>query len=164
VLEIIPVGPPQIGSFSSGEYIYHGVKWEISLINPGDVPILARYISVFLQVSPIEDSMEGVWTGIGKLCDLVDDESRILSERAIGVNRHAQHRITVYMCREDRKRKEEDKLFRPGDKAVLSIEAHQTRSLGKGSGWVVLERSEIFEMPKRFKREIPVIKIRKGGS
>ncbi len=158
VLEINPIGPPDTGSFSEEKHTYHGVKWEISLINPGDIPILARDISVYLQVSPTEYYMEGVWTGIGKLCDLVDEEGNVLSERAIGVNGHNQRRITVYVCREDKRRREEHKLFRPGDKAALSIEAHQTRGLGKGSGWAIVERSEIFEMPERLEKEIHIVR------
>ena len=159
VLEINSLGPPEIGRFPMGKYHYDGVKWEVSLMNPGDVPILAKNISVYLQISPTEDSMKGVWTGIGKLCDLVDEKGNVLGERAIGVNGHNQQRITVYLCREDKRRKEEHKLFKPGDKAALSIEVYQGRGLGKGAGWVVVERSEIFEIPAKLAREVPVPRI-----
>lgn len=159
VLEINSVGPPQTGSFAEGKCTYHGVKWDIYLTNPGEVPILARDINVELQVSPTDDTMEGTWTGIGKFCELVDEEGNVLSDRTIRVNGRSQRKITVYLCQEDKKERKEHKLFRPGDKAALSIGVFQTRGLRKGSGWVTVERSEYFEIPDKFGKEIHVPRI-----
>ena len=156
VLEISSVSPPKTGSFAEGKCTYHGVKWDIYLTNSGEVPILARDISVDLQVSPTDDTMEGIWTRIGKFCELVDEEGNVLSDRTIGVNGRSQRKITVYLCQGDKRGRKDHKLFRPGDKAFLSIGVFQTRGLSKESGWLIVERSESFEIPDKFGKEIPV--------
>lgn len=93
VLEICPVGSPKAGSFDEKKLRYYGVKWEIYLMNPGDVPIWAEDIGVFLKVTPSRDSREDVLTGVGKLCELLDEEGNELADRAMWVNGHSQRRM-----------------------------------------------------------------------
>ena len=153
VLQVYPVGPPRTGSFLESDCEYHGVKWEIRMINPGEVPIWAKYISIFIQVPSTLKPNEGIWSGITKLCELRDEVGNILDERALGINGCSQCKLVVYLCKEEI-RKEQHKFIKAGESARMSVEFFQERGLRKGSGWVVLERSEPFVLPDKYDKGI----------
>ncbi len=150
VLEVYPVNAPKTGSFEEGGFKYDGVRWEICIMNPGNVPIWADNISVMIKLTPPHDSWEGAWTGVGKLCELYD-ENRNRIDRGVAVNANDQCRVTVFLCAEER-RKEEHKILKPGENAIMAIEVFQRRKLGKKSGLVRVV-SEKFAVPAKFGRE-----------
>lgn len=152
ILEVYPIGPPETGSFEQNGVKYHGVKWQVSLVNSGEIPILVDNISITMQVTQRYGSEEEVWTGIGKLCDLLDEESSILIDRAIGINGNSHRKITVFVCRED-KVKEEHKLFKAGDTTMIQIELLQRGKGSRPTGWLI-ERSDRFKLPEKFGKEI----------
>ena len=151
VLELYSIGSPEAGSFEQSGTRYHGVKWQISLVNPGDVPIWVDNIDLSMQVTQRYDSEEEVWTGVGGLCDLLDDQGNILVDRAIGVNGNSQRKITVFLCHED-KRPEQHKLFKPGDVTTMRIELLQRGRGDRPTGWL-MERSDKFRLPEKFSKE-----------
>ena len=151
VLEVYPIGSPETGSFEQGRFRYHGVKWQISLVNSGDVPIWVDNINISMQVTQRYGSEEEVWTGIGRLCELVDEKGSILDDRAISVNGNNQCRITVFMCHED-KTPEQHKLFRAGDTTMMQIGLLQRGKGGRPTGWLI-EPSDRFRLPEKFGKE-----------
>lgn len=152
VLELYPIGPPKTGSFEHQGFRYDGVKWEVSLVNPGDVPIWVDNISISMQVTQRYSSEEEVWAGIGGLCELLDDQGNILVDRAIGVNGNSQRKITVLVCHED-KMPEQHKLFKAGDTTMIQIGLLQRGVRGRPTGWLI-ERSDKFRLPEKFGKEI----------
>ena len=97
------------------------------------------------------NSEEEVWTSIGKLCDLLDEEGNILIDRAIGVNGNSHRKITVFVCREDTMR-EEHRLFKAGDMTMMQIELLQKGKGSRPTGWLI-ERSDRFQLPEKFGKE-----------
>lgn len=152
VLEVYPIGPPETGSFEQNGIKYHGVKWQVSLVNSGEVPILINSISITMQVTKQNGSEEETWTGIGRLCDLLDEDGNMLIDRAIVVNGNSHRRISVFVCHEDTM-KEEHKLFKTGDITMMQIELLQTGKGGRPTGWLI-ERSDRFRLPEKFGKEI----------
>ena len=65
---------PITGKFEKSYYedIYYGVKWKVCLMNPGDTPVWVEKIHVEVQ-PPL-----GGWTDIGHLCELLDEDDRLL--------------------------------------------------------------------------------------
>lgn len=166
ILEICPSGSPKVGAFYEKktidheietQIIYQGVKWEIYLMNPGDVPVFAEYIDVFIKYRLPNGSHEEVTTSIGKLCDLLDETGNPLSDRAIWVNGHSQRRITILMCRDDNK-PVLHRSFKPGDMIKLSLEFYQRRGLGRQPGRRE-KTSDLFQLPDKFGVEMPMPRI-----
>ncbi len=151
VLEVYPVGPPETGSFKQDDIKYQGVKWQVSLVNSGDVPIWIDSISIAMQVTHRYGSEEETWTGIGKLCDLLDEEGNMLTDRAIGVNGNSHRRVNIFVCRDDTT-KEEHKLFKAGDTTMIQIELLQRGKGSRPTGWLI-ERSDRFQLPEKFGKE-----------
>ncbi len=151
VLEVYPVGSPETGSFEQDGVRYHGVKWQISLVNSGDVPVWVDNINISMQVTRLYESEEGTWTSVSRLCELLDEEDKILADRALGVNGNSQRRIAVFMCHED-KRPEQHKLFKAGDTTMMQIELLQRGRYGKPTGWLI-EKSDRFRLPGKFDKE-----------
>lgn len=151
VLEVYPIGSPETGSFEQEGYRYHGVKWQVCLVNSGDVPIWVDNIDISMQVTRFYESEEGTWTSVAKLCELIDEEGNILTDRAIGVNGNSQRKITVFMCHED-KMPEQHKLFKAGDTTMMQIELLQRGKGGRPTGWLI-ERSDRFRLPEKFSKE-----------
>lgn len=148
IIELYPVGPPETGSFEQNGVSFHGVKWQLCLINSGDVPIWVDNIGISIQVTRLHESEEGVWTGIGKLCEFYDEEGNILADRAIGVNGNSQRKITVFMCHED-VTPERHRLFKAGDATQMQFELLQRGTRGRPMGWLI-ERSDRFRVPEKF--------------
>jgi hypothetical protein len=151
VLEVYPIGSPETGSFEQSGVKYQGIKWQISLVNSGEAPIWIDNIGITMQVTQRHSSEEEVWTGIGKLCDLLDEEGNILIDRAIGVNGNSHRKITVFVCRGDIMR-EEHRLFKPGDITMMQIELLQRGKSSRPTGWLI-ERSDRFELPQNYGKE-----------
>jgi len=156
IIEVYPVGSPEIGSFEQNGVRFHGVKWQLCLINSGDVPIWVDNISISIQVTQLYESEEGVWTGIGKLCELYDEEGTTLADRAIGVKGNSQRKITVFMCHEE-KRPEQHRLFKAGDTTQMQFEILQRGTHGRPTGWLI-ERSDRFRVPEKFSKE-PIARV-----
>lgn len=155
VLEVYSVGSPETGSFEQNGVEFHGVKWRLCLINSGDVPIWVDNITVSIQVTRLYESEEGVWTGIGRLCELYDEKGDTLSDRAIGVNGNSQRIITVFMCHED-VTPEQHRLFKAGDTTQMQFELLQRGTHGRPTGWLI-QRSDRFRVPERFGKE-PIVR------
>lgn len=151
VLEVYPVGPPETGSFEQDGIKYQGVKWQVSLVNSGEVPIWIDSISITMQVTQRYGSEEETWTGIGRLCDLLDEEGNMLTDRAIRVNGNSHRRVTIFVCRDDTT-KEEHKLFKTGDTTMIQIELLQRGKDSRPTGWLI-ERSDRFQLPEKFGKE-----------
>lgn len=152
VLEVYSISPPETGNFEQNRIKYHGVKWQVSLVNSGEVPIWIDSISISMQVTQQYGSEEETWTGIGRLCDLLDEESNVLIDRAIGVNGNSHRKITVFICHRD-KMKEEHKLFKTGDITMIQIELLQKGKGRRPTGWLI-EKSDRFRIPEKFDKEI----------
>ena len=152
VLELYSPGSPTTGMFLEKHSNYSGVKWEIYLTNPGDVPLRADNISVSLAINPPYDLEKAVWSGIGNLCDILYEEGNTVVDRAVEVNGRTQRKLTVFLCRED-KGPPQMRLFNYGDSAIMLLEMFQRRRLGKQSGWLVL-RSDRFKLPDKFGKEV----------
>ncbi len=71
VLEVYSINSPETGMFEQNGIKYHGVKWQISLVNSGEVPIWIDRISISMQMTQRYGSEEETWTGIERLCDLL---------------------------------------------------------------------------------------------
>jgi hypothetical protein len=166
ILEICPSGSPKAGTFYEKrikdrevetQIIYQGVKWEIYLMNPGDVPVFAEDIDVFIKYRPSSSSHEEVLTSIGKLCDLLDETGNILIDRAIWVNGHSQRKITILMCRDDNKPMSYG-FFKQGDTVRMSLGFYQKRGLGRQPGRRE-KMSDLFQLPDKFSVEITMPQI-----
>lgn len=151
ILEVYPVGSPETGSFEQDGVRFHGVKWQLCLVNSGDVPIWADNISISIQVSRLYESDEGVWAGIGKLCELYDEKGNALADRAIGVNGNSQLKITAFMCHEE-VRPEQHRLFKAGDVTQMQVELLQRGMHGRPTGWLIT-KSDRFCVPEKFGKE-----------
>jgi len=166
ILEICQSGSPKVGTFYEKriedrevetQIIYQGVKWELYLMNPGDVPVFAEDIDVFIKYRPSSSSHEEVLTSIGKLCDLIDETGTNLIDRAIWVNGHSQRKLTVLMCRDDNKPMSYGS-FKQGDMVRMSLEFYQRRGLGRQPGRRE-KTSDPFQLPDKFGVEIPMPQI-----
>lgn len=146
VLEVYPEDSPETGSFEKNSVRFYGVRWRLSLVNSGDVPIWVDNISVFVEVAKPCESEEGAWVGIGKLCELYDEDGSTLESRAIAVNGNNHRKITVSICRED---VAERRLLKAGDTTRMRVEFLQRGKGVKPEGWLI-ERSESFQVPEKF--------------
>ncbi len=156
VLEVYPIGSPETGSFDHKGFIFHGVRWQLSIVNSGDVPIWVDNISISMLVTRPYKSEEDTWAGIGKLCELYDEKGDILADRALAVNGNSQRKIIILMCHED-KAPEKHKMFKAGDATVMQIELLQRGMRGRPTGWLI-ERSDRFELPEKFSKE-PILRL-----
>jgi hypothetical protein len=156
ILEVYPVGSPETGSFEQNGLRFYGVRWRLSLVNSGDVPIWADNISISIQVTRLYESGESVWAGIGKLCEVYDEEGNLLADMAIGVNGNSHRIITVFMCHED-VTPEQYKLFKAGDTTQMQFELLQGGTHGRPTGWLI-QRSGRFRVPDRFSKE-PIARL-----
>lgn len=156
VLEVYSVGSPETGSFEQNGVKFHGVKWRLCLINSGDVPIWVDNITVSIQATRLYEPEEGVWTGIGRLCELYDEKGNTLADRAIGINGNSQRIITVFMCHED-VTPEQHRLFKAGDTTQMQFELLQRGMHGRPTGWLI-QRSDRFRVPERFGKE-PIARL-----
>lgn len=156
VLEVYPLNPPETGSFEQNGIKYQGIKWQISLVNSGESPIWIDNIGVTMQVTQRHNSEEETWTSIGKLCDLLNEASEILIDRAICINGNSHCKITVFVCHED-KVKEEHRLFKAGDITMMQIELLQRGKGDRPTGWLI-ERSDRFKLPEKFGKE-PIVRL-----
>jgi len=166
ILEICPSGAPKVGPFYEKQTThqgvecqatYHGVKWEIYLMNPGDVPVFAEDIDVFIKYLSSHGAREEILTSVGKLCELLDEAGNAIEDRAMWVNGHSQRKVTVLMCHDD------DtpityRSFKPGDMVRMSLEFYQRRGLGRQPGRRE-KTSDWFQLPDKFGVEIPMPQI-----
>jgi len=151
VLDLYPINPVEVGSFDQGGIRYHGVKWQICLSNSGDIPIWVDNINISMYVTRLYESTGDTLTGVGKLCDILDDAGMILEKRALGVAGNTQCTITVFMCHAD-KREEQHKLVQTGDSTLMQIEFLQRGGQGRPSGWL-MAKSDKFQLPEKFGKE-----------
>ncbi len=160
VLEICLSSSPKVGTFYEKrlkdhevmtQIKYQGVRWEIYLMNPGDIPVFAEDIDVFIKYRPSTSLQEEVLTSIGKLCDLLDETGNTLIDRAIWVNGHSQRKVTVLMCRDNNKPIPYG-TFKQGDVVKMSLEFYQRRGLGRQPGRRE-KTSEPFQLPDKFNIE-----------
>jgi hypothetical protein len=151
ILEVYPIGSPETGSFEQNGLRFHGVKWRLSLINSGDVPIWADSINISIQVTRLYEPERNVWAGIGKLCELYDDKGNLLADRAVGINGNSHCIITVFLCHEDAI-PEQHKLFKTGDTTQMQFELLQRGIPTRPIGWL-MQRSDRFRVPERFGKE-----------
>lgn len=156
VLEVYPIGSPETGSFEQSGVRFYGVRWRLSLVNSGDVPIWVDNISILVKVTRPYESEEGAWAGIGKLCELYDEEGNTLAGRAIGVNGNSHREITVFICHED-VTPEQHRLFKAGDTTQMQFEILQRGTHGRPTGWLI-ERSDRFRVPEKFSKE-PIARV-----
>jgi len=153
VLELHSVRGPEVGTFDEGDSTYDGVRWEIGLTNPGDVPVWAQSMSIEIKLA----SPEGNWAGIGKFCELLDESGNLL-DRTIGVEGKSQRKVVVLLCQED-KRKDEHKRIRRGDRVIMAMNLYQQRRWGKGAGLGQVLSGE-FQFPSKFgKSPKPIIAV-----
>jgi len=98
-----------------------------------------------------------VWAGIGKLCELYDEEGNTLADRAIGVSGNSHREITVFICHED-VTLEQHRLFKAGDATQMQFELLQRGKHGRPEGWLI-ERSDSFRVPaNKFGKE-PIARL-----
>lgn len=161
ILEICPSGLPKVGTFDvkiTTNHIeritYQGVKWEIYLMNPGDVPVFAEDIEVFIRYRPSDGSRDEVLMSISKLCDLLDETGNMIDDRSVWVAGHDQYKVTVLMCRKQ-KIAIPDLYYKPGDTVKMSLEFYQKRGLNRQPGRIE-KTSEAFQLPDRFEVEKPM--------
>jgi hypothetical protein len=151
ILEVYPIGSPETGSFEQNGLRFHGVRWRLSLVNSGDVPIWTDNINISIQVTRLYEAEESVWAGIGKLCEIYDDEGNLLAERAVGVNGNSHRIITVFLCHEDAV-PEQHKLFKAGDTTQMQFELLQRGMPTRPTGWLI-QRSDRFRVPDTFSKK-----------
>lgn len=166
ILEICPSGAPKVGTFYEKkttyqdveqQVIYHGVKWEIYLMNPGDVPVFAEDIDVFIKYLSSHGSLEEVLTSVGKLCELLDETGNAINDRAMWVDGHSQRKVMVFMCHDDNT-PINYRPYKPGDMVRMSLEFYQRRGLGRQPGRRE-KTSDRFQLPDKFGVEIPMPQI-----
>ena len=93
VLQLYSAGNPQTGEFvEGGSKIYKGVRWKFYLLNSSDAPIWVDQISI--EMAPASGRLS--WTSVHGLCELLDEQSRVLS-REIMVEGHGHAAVTVIL-------------------------------------------------------------------
>lgn len=146
VLQIEPLGRPEAGHVSSkSRYIYVGVVWRISILNPGDIPVAVERIDI--EVTPAFGRKTR--TSVGKLCAILSDSGEALP-RALVVSPHNHQAVTVVLY---------DKgvtqllaqLFDGQQRFTMTAMAYQYRPLADKlkAGYIELE-SEPFVLPTEF--------------
>ncbi|MFP4641501.1 MAG: hypothetical protein ACLFPU_04905 [Dehalococcoidia bacterium] len=147
VLELYPAGPPETGSFQQNVSKFQGVRWQLSLVNSGDVPIWCDNLTISIQITLLpEASEQEVWADISKFCEFYDEEGNPLTERAIGVDGYSHRKVTVYICREGQ---ELHRLVGVGHPTQMQFELHQRGKHGRPEVWV-REKSGSFRLPEKF--------------
>lgn len=145
MLDIVPIKYPVVGDFEETANIYRGVKWEVCFTNPGSIPILAKDIALSIE--------RALYVNAGSRdlhdeYDLVDEEGKTLSREAIGIDGLSQVRIKIYLCRKI----EWYRLrFKPGDEVIFTLSVSQTRGVNSTSELKIVQKSEMFRMPKSLK-------------
>lgn len=93
LLQLYSAGNPQTGKFvEGGSKVYEGVRWKFYLLNSRDAPIWVDQISI--EMAPASGRLS--WTSVYGLCELLDEQSRILS-REIVVEGHGHAAVTVIL-------------------------------------------------------------------
>lgn len=145
VLEIHPLDDrPKTGEVKRVSSVeYYGVKWEVCLINPGEVPVWVERIEIMLTPTSRES-----WSTIDSFCELFDKEGHPVHPR-IAIPARDRFTITILVC--DEKTKEYLKWQSPGESEFeMKVILFQERRLGKSPGWVDSRISGKFSLPEKF--------------
>ena len=148
MLGLYPLTHPQKGKIRVEKAEYKGVKWRICAINPGEVPIWVRAVSVRLKHERLEKPRQGPFV-FTHFCKIVDAKSREYRKGFL-VRPHDEKTIEVFLCPISNGEKAHRKI-KVGQRGLLRVALGQEGRLGKPykSGFVI---SSELKVPYDFSR------------